>query len=261
MEREPRPIASTDRNRLTAAIRALSRGRTSSLQYHMAVAKRVVDEVYGGQLEALRSEGERGPSFNGLARDLAGTISKTTLHRALWAYEVRTTTPIFAGRTNGVPTLERVSAAELERLGVSHLYEVRGLITSLRSHFLSRAFCGRWSVRRLRREIAAQTNRPERAQVPEVLELLGRFGDFPKTMDVTPLASLSDTDARVYQCIANKLHDLVLRAQAALAMRETAKPAAECDTAAGLEQSDFSCLVPSSTSRPSHERQRAGEPR
>lgn len=237
-DREPRPLGACDLRHLADALRALARGRTNSLHYHMEVAKRVVDEIYGGNVEAFRSEGD-GPSFNELARNLQAAIKKTRLHRALWAYEVRETTPIYVplvapdavpGDTGvptleqlilapGVPTLERVPFDLLERLGVSHLYEVRNLATPLRSDLLSQALHARWSVRRLRREIDARTSRPERPSLSPILELLRQLGDVPATIDLTPLRALSEADTRLYQAIADKVRHLLLRSQDVLAKR------------------------------------------
>jgi hypothetical protein len=244
--RPARPLSPADVRRLGDTIRALAHGRKNSLHYYREVAKRVADELYDGNLAAMRSEGsniEGESTFNAIARELSGTIKKTTLHRALWAYEVRETTPVYvlsddmdadgvptldpiiaAGRP-GVPTLERVSLDLLDRLGVSHLYEVRCLDREVRSLLLSRAVHAGWSVRRLRHEMEAMTGTPRRARVPAVLRLLGELGNVPATLDVSPLTTLSERDARRYQAIADKLHDLVRRAQEALAMPKPAKGA------------------------------------
>lgn len=237
---EPRPIATAYLRRLVAALLALAQGRKNSLDYHMGVAKRVVDDIYDGKLEAFRSEGADGPSFRDLARDLSGAITKTTLHRALSAYEVRETTPVYVvpdavpGVSNatgaptleqlilaGVPTLERLSPDERDRLYTSHFYEVRGLAIPLRSDLLSQAVHGRWSVRRLRREIEARVGSPSR--IPRILELLRQLGNLPATVDLTPLASLSKADALHYRCVLQKVDDFALRARAALQKSAPAK--------------------------------------
>src|SRR5690349_10377304 len=76
-----RPLRTSNLRRLADTLRALARGRKNSREYHLEVARCVIDELYGGKLEALRSEGEESPSFRELARDLGDAIKKTTLHR------------------------------------------------------------------------------------------------------------------------------------------------------------------------------------
>jgi hypothetical protein len=179
----------------------------------MEVAKQVVEALYGGSLEALRSEGELGPSFNQLARDLSSTIRKTTLHRALWAYEVCQTTHL-----EGVPPVERVN------LTVAHYYAVRTLSAELRSQLLSEAICSRWSARRLREEVAARAGAsPRQPSTGQIFELLQRVKELrPAQIDVTPLTGLSDAEARRYRAIAADLQGLMLRAETAFAERHTA---------------------------------------
>jgi hypothetical protein len=226
-------------HRLATAVRALARGRRNSTEYHMEVAS-VFRDLYGERLEALRA-GE-GPSFSDLARDLRHAIKRTTLHRALWGYEVRESTPIYKVKPGGpatlpagpatlpagpaaIPTLERVLVrpAERERLTVTHYYAVHAFDTAERSELLSIALYHGWSGRRLQAEVAALTERERPAPVAVIFKLLHRTCELrPKEIDVTPLGRLPDSQAEVYGTMVSELEALVLRAKAALAERRAA---------------------------------------
>lgn len=223
------PLTRTGILRLTTALRALARGRKSSTEYHMEVA-RVFREFYGAKLEALRS-GE-GPSFSDLARDLRGTIKRTTLHRALWAYEVRETTPVYkmlaAAAAAGpvvVPALERVAirSDQRERLKVMHYYAVRAFDTDRRSELLSLALHHGWSARRLEIYVAGFTEKNLRPPLPVIFKLFQRTHELrPKEIDVTPLGRLGDDQVEVYRAMVSEVEALVIRAKAALAERHAA---------------------------------------
>ncbi len=124
--------------------------RSRHLEYHLALGRVIVDQLFNGDLDAWRSRGAKDRSFRLLAsrRDLAH-VSKTTLHRAACVYALSCRL--------GVPTWKH--------LGVSHLREVLGLPEQIQEVLLNTAEQERWTVTKIRR-LARAHRLPGRGRKP-----------------------------------------------------------------------------------------------
>ena len=171
----------------------------------MAVADLIVSDVFAGRFEPNRDSPEAATSLRELVRLLAGDLSQTTLHRALWAHHVRATTP-------GVPSMEHLT--------VAHYYLVRRLDPEQRRELLVHASEEGWSARELEHAVRRAHDfvggKPRKPPALKSIEALGRVGW--ASLDPPELAVLSD-EQRAIACTV--LHGAATRIAGALETLET----------------------------------------
>jgi hypothetical protein len=163
-------------NELDAVIDKLnevySQSRLSSL---MAVGKIIVDNVYGGSVDALVDRGERDPNLRALlARKKELALGKSELSRSLGVYALDDKLRNEAGISEGVAGLGKLSA--------SHFTAVLGLPFIDQRRLLERADKAGWTTRKMESEAAKKKaklkagERRGRPRLPSFQKTVHRFG-------------------------------------------------------------------------------------
>ncbi len=119
-------------DQLVAEINAFARAK--ALETALGVGRLIVDDIYGGDLEAWRDRGRKDASFRKLASRGDCDLSASGLYRSVAVYEL----------------CERLGASRWKHLGASHLYAVLALEHGAQRRLLDRAESERWTVRKLK---------------------------------------------------------------------------------------------------------------
>lgn len=122
-------------NQVVASIGELS--RAAALDFALSVGCLIIDQLYGGDLNAWRSRGTKAMSFRKLAKHPELPMSPGALYRSVAIYELSA----------------RLGCARWQSLSASHLRLVLPLPPQEQSELLARADEERWTLSRLEREV------------------------------------------------------------------------------------------------------------
>ena len=130
-------------------IRTLHRGATLDLA--MNIGQIIVDDIFGGDLEAWRAKGAKDASLRKLAADPDLGVSHATLHRFAAVYELT----------------QRLGVSTWKHLGVSHLRAVLGLPEKEQKRLIDKAEAKGWSVERIEKEARGKRVKAPRGRKPD----------------------------------------------------------------------------------------------
>ena len=121
----------------------------SALEFSLAVGRMIIDGIFGGNLAAWRTRGDRDLSFRKLSR--LTQVSASRLYRSTAIYEMS-------------------CRMDVRRWGltVSHLRAVIGLSHTDQHRLLTLARREEWTVRHLEQSELGERRRPEALQKPQV---------------------------------------------------------------------------------------------
>ncbi len=134
----------------------LDRAEPRSIAEAYEIGRAVVEDFYGGA-EAFRSRSAQSGSLRGLAEQLGGSVSTSTLWRAAASYLVMTRAPF---------------VSNARHLKLSHVYAVLDLSDELQPELLLRAERERWTSDQLRSEVRLKSTRRRSGVRPSQAEPL-----------------------------------------------------------------------------------------
>jgi hypothetical protein len=122
--------------------------KAATFDFAIAVGALIINNLYGGDLDGWRHRGPKCSSFRRLAKHPELSMSAGALYRSVAIYEL----------------CERFGVKKCRHVSTSHLRLMLPLGRQDQERLLNDAETGRWSVRRLQKEIAMIGDRHERAQ-------------------------------------------------------------------------------------------------
>jgi hypothetical protein len=166
---------------VTRRINQVSRKAALDLAY--AVGEVVIKELYGGDLAAWGRQGTRSPSYRQLVARNDLVLSPTALCRAVGIYAL-------CERNGGRDSWPRLSA--------SHFQEVLAVDPKQQTRLLGVADSERWTVARLRVEIAKQRPRKKRSRRHSLINSIRDLRTFfvERQQSLFDMRGVSRLDAR-----------------------------------------------------------------
>ncbi|MCB9609821.1 MAG: hypothetical protein H6716_24735 [Polyangiaceae bacterium] len=173
----PGPVDDETIERVVEKLKELHRGAT--LKLALDIGQIIIEDIYGSDLEAWRSRGVKDASFSKLAERKDLGMSRSTLHRAVCAYELST----------------RIGVSLRKHLSLTHLRAVFGLPHEDQERLLTQADEQGWTVAQL--EAAAQgEEQPKRAGRPRLPGIVKGIRRLDKlTEDEALFGNLDEIDA------------------------------------------------------------------
>lgn len=123
-------------------------GRVATLDFTISVGALIISQIYSGDLRAWRNRGPKCSSFRRLATHPDLPMSACSLYRCVAIYEL----------------CERLGVRSWKHVSTTHLRLVLPLRPEQQEHLLKAAETGRWPVRQLRDEIAANVHLVQRLE-------------------------------------------------------------------------------------------------
>lgn len=143
----PAPLDDEAIERVVVRLKNLHRGAT--LELALGIGRIIVEDIYGGDLEAWKSRGVKDASFSKLAARDDLEMSRSTLQRAASVYAL----------------CQGIGVSTWKHLGVSHLRVVLGLPKDEQHRLLTQAENKKWTVAQLE-EAARGNEKPQRGGRP-----------------------------------------------------------------------------------------------